>query len=194
MILENKITIGRPRARLKITKGQKFGRLTTLCDVGGDKRGRLWECLCGCGKTVIVSAGNLKGTKSCGCLRRELVSERFSLPKGEANLNYIIRRYKVNAKSRNIEFLLTRKQFIKLIQKNCWYCGIKPCVSADHLDCNGKFAHNGIDRVDNEKGYTVDNCVTCCGTCNRMKNTHTQRDFLAKIELIHNHMLKVQNA
>lgn len=165
-----------------------------LYDTGGDKRGRLWECLCDCGKSVIVPAASLKSkvTKSCGCLHKELVSKRFSLPEGEANLNYIINRYKHNARDRNLEFVLTRKQFIEIIKQDCRYCGIRPCVSTDHLSCNGKFAHNGIDRVNNEKGYTIDNCVACCGTCNRMKNVHTQQNFLAKIALIYNHILYVK--
>lgn len=52
-------------------------RLTVL-----EQRGTVCTCLCTCGKTVTrdwqsVRAGK---TKSCGCLRRELVSERSSKP------------------------------------------------------------------------------------------------------------------
>lgn len=29
--------------------------------------------------------------------------------------------------------------------------------------------YNGVDRVDNEKGYTKENCVPSCGSCNFKK-------------------------
>jgi hypothetical protein len=34
--------------------------------------------------------------------------------------------------------------------------------------------YNGIDRVDNEKGYLVENCVPCCFTCNSLKKSVTK--------------------
>jgi len=89
--------------------------------------------------------------------------------------------------------LLSKEQFRKLTQQNCFYCDIKPHSSSNHKKCNGKFIYNGIDRVDNTKGYTIDNCVTCCGTCNWMKRTYTQQEFLLKIKLIYDNMLKGKN-
>lgn len=51
-------------------------------------------------------------------------------------------------------------------QVPCYYCGyeIKTC---------------GIDRVDNAKGYDLDNLKTCCRWCNAMKSNMSQRDFIA---------------
>lgn len=192
-------------ARLNI-EGQRFGRLVALHDVGRSKgkcKSRLWECLCDCGKFTVVATGCLRSrkTKSCGCLHSELASSRakkllvgpIKLPVGEGNLNNIIRDYKRKAKNRNREFSLTKEQFRKLTKQKCFYCGAEPCAILSSKKSNGKYVYNGIDRVDNEKGYTVDNCVACCGTCNRMKNIHTQQDFLAKIKLIYDHMLKGRN-
>lgn len=185
--------------------GQKFGRLTALHDVGGNEQGRLWECLCECGKFTTVHAKRLKNghTNSCGCLRSEngkkhakknLIAGSNKLPVEKANLNSVIAKYRHTAKERNLEFLLTGEQFQKLISSDCFYCGVEPCNIANGQRTNGKFIYNGIDRVDNKKGYVIGNCVTCCSICNRMKNAHTQQEFLTKIELIHNHILKVQNA
>lgn len=57
-------------------QGQKFGRLTVLCDSGSrDSSGSvLWMCQCECGNTALCSTHDLNrgGTKSCGCLQREL--------------------------------------------------------------------------------------------------------------------------
>lgn len=46
-----------------------FGRLTVI-EFSGDG----WLCLCSCGKTTVVRACNLKtNTRSCGCLKREML-------------------------------------------------------------------------------------------------------------------------
>lgn len=55
--------------------GQKFGRLTVLCesDKKSNDRKAMWECLCECGNRKVTSSQNLrKGlTKSCGCIKSE---------------------------------------------------------------------------------------------------------------------------
>ena len=64
--------------------------------------------------------------------------------------------YKKNAKRRNIDFNLTKEDFYFLTQQKCHYCGdIKE--------------YNGIDRIDSNKGYELNNCVPCCEICNKMK-------------------------
>jgi hypothetical protein len=59
--------------------GQTFGRLLVLerSFHKASKRAR-WLCKCNCGNTLIVRSGELRsgGTKSCGCLREELVYNR----------------------------------------------------------------------------------------------------------------------
>jgi hypothetical protein len=81
--------------------------------------------------------------------------------------------YKNNAKSRELKFELTKEQFHSLVSTSCHYCGT--CQE------NG----NGIDRVDNSKGYTMDNVVSCCSLCNiRIKqewNWEVVLDHLRKI-------------
>jgi len=56
---------------------QTFGRLVALYPTRV-KRGIHWYCQCACGKHTTVGGGHLrKGrTRSCGCLQKELVSER----------------------------------------------------------------------------------------------------------------------
>jgi hypothetical protein len=58
--------------------GQIFSRLTVIEFAGRNKqRHSLWTCRCECGVTKIVSAQHLRdGTKSCGCLFRELTASR----------------------------------------------------------------------------------------------------------------------
>lgn len=65
--------------------GQKFGRLTVIRRVEnkiqpGGAHKIMYECLCDCGTTKIVTASNLKRgtTRSCGCLSREMTSKKSS--------------------------------------------------------------------------------------------------------------------
>lgn len=56
--------------------GKKFGRLSVI-DFCKKNNTFLWKCKCDCGNETLVSATSLySGTsKSCGCLKKELLSE-----------------------------------------------------------------------------------------------------------------------
>ena len=69
--------------RLDDLAGQRFGRLTVkyrTADYQQANGNRLpvWHCICDCGNELDVRSPNLRygDTKSCGCLSRELASER----------------------------------------------------------------------------------------------------------------------
>jgi len=58
--------------------GHVYGRLEVISKKGKTNNGNyLWKCLCECGKTSIVSGGNLRNghTRSCGCLNSEVASK-----------------------------------------------------------------------------------------------------------------------
>ena len=54
---------------------------------------------------------------------------------------------------------------------------------------NGDYTYNGIDRVDNTRGYTLDNVVPCCFKCNRAKDTMTKEEFLEWVGRVATHSL-----
>jgi len=63
--------------------GKQFGRLVVIRQVDSKlspsgQIKRRWKCKCNCGNVVVVQQSNLRGghTRSCGCLRREVVSLR----------------------------------------------------------------------------------------------------------------------
>jgi hypothetical protein len=66
-------------------KGEKFGRLLVVDEAESRYYGKqkivMWNCICDCGKTVVVRSGALRNgnTKSCGCLNHEINSERLSM-------------------------------------------------------------------------------------------------------------------
>lgn len=80
------------------------------------------------------------------------------------------KRYAFGAYKRSLEFELTSDDVDSLITKDCDYCGISPA--------------KGIDRVDNAVGYTLENCVPCCKTCNVMKMTLSVSDFINHVRRI----------
>jgi 5-methylcytosine-specific restriction endonuclease McrA len=77
-------------------------------------------------------------------------------------------RMRDGAKRRGIEFLLTEEQAVEMIKKPCTYCG-KPKSS-------------GIDRIDSNGIYTIENCEPCCWTCNSRKGTKSKEVFLQEIK------------
>jgi hypothetical protein len=79
---------------------------------------------------------------------------------------------------------LTFDEFKILSQGNCFYCGREPHI----LTHVGRSYRNTIDRVDNNLHYDIDNCVTACWICNKMKHTHTQTEFLTQIKCIFNNL------
>lgn len=57
--------------------GKRYGRLTVICLDHSSRSSTFWSCRCDCGKNVSVRGSLLKNgtTKSCGCLRKELMRE-----------------------------------------------------------------------------------------------------------------------
>lgn len=136
----------------------KFGKVTAIERSCGNRK---WLCICECGKKYHYSAQQLQQGKipPCG-------TKRFVMPPEQA----IFRTYKRGAKSRKYTFNITQEQLSKLIVSNCHYCNAKPS-NKKYIKDNSQFPYNGIDRVDNDRGYEQDNCVPCCATCNRTKNS-----------------------
>ncbi|MCK4252148.1 hypothetical protein KAX97_11920 [candidate division WOR-3 bacterium] len=164
--------------------GLRFGLLKVIKLAPICKGNTQWLCKCDCGNFSIVTSQSLRSgrTKSCGCFKRE----RQKIGKGEAAFNQLFNGYKCHSKryKRGFSFLLTKKEFKKLTKQNCFYCGQKPSQSAKTRSNNGGYIYNGIDRLNNNKGYEIDNCVTCCKNCNLMKKTLSQEEFLNHINKI----------
>jgi hypothetical protein len=59
--------------------GMKFGRWTVLRRAISIKGQTMWLCRCECGNENIINGGDLRrgNSKSCGCLGKEIVGNRF---------------------------------------------------------------------------------------------------------------------
>lgn len=79
---------------------------------------------------------------------------------------------KSSAGNRNLQWGIPQALGLDLITDACFYCGASPGPV------------NGIDRVDNSRGYTEDNVVSCCFRCNEWKRAHKVDDFLGHCQRI----------
>ena len=184
--------------RLKNEVGNQHGRLTVLGRAGLTKRGAAtWLCKCACGQEVVVVGTRLRSgsTQSCGCFRSERIREtnklvpRHILPTGEAAFNELFHRMRYSAKRRGHIWDLSNPQVKRITAQACYYCGVEPAQQRSRKDLNGAYMYNGLDRVDNEKGYTLENVVPCCGNCNFAKRTMRQDEFLAWISQVYTHSI-----
>jgi len=96
---------------------------------------------------------------------------------GKAAANAVVNAYKQRARRKNIKWKLTKKQALSLFVNNCMICKTSPSNTMNTLRNSGTFKYNGIDRVDSNKDYTIDNVQTMCFICNRAKGDLTQNEF-----------------
>lgn len=108
-------------------------------------------------------------------LHERLIPEIFNNYKGCDYSNY-----KNRASKKNIKFELSEIEFKDICNKCCIYCGKK----------NTEIHHNGIDRVDQNEGYIMNNCVCSCGDCNYMKKNYNKITFINKMFYIYLHNIE----
>jgi hypothetical protein len=137
------------------------------------------------------------GVQSCGCLVPEATRAYHHSTKGDqVGYNKWYYNYKIKAKERNIEFNVTLEEMKAVGTRDCYYCGAAPVASKtggsgyriqalkrgsfnDSYYQNLCVSVNGIDRVDNGKGYEPGNIVACCKQCNIAKRDHSVDEFLS---------------
>lgn len=186
--------------------GRVYGRLTIesfskyiVRTYDKSRKSAFWSCKCSCGNTVVRPAKTLiaEQSLSCGCLRKERISESNMGKPGESGFNILFHGYKYSARVRKLSFKLSKKYFKIITQQNCHYCGKAPnTFSTSHKNngCtlkaieNSKYCYNGVDRKNNNRGYTKENSVTCCSKCNYLKGTYGYEEFLLLIKNISNHL------
>lgn len=174
--------------------GHKYGRLTVKSFNKTYKNRRYWNCTCACGKITVCSTNDLRSnnTKSCGCLNKELTRKRSRKEKGHGGFTRLYNRYKSSAKQKNHTFELTKDNFKKLTKQNCHYCGKEPCQEitvigkrvTEEGKLHSKYVYNGVDRKNNDYGYTKINSIPCCSVCNYLKLNKNYCEFVEHIHKI----------
>lgn len=169
--------------------GGNYTNLVVLKLVGyipeGNRKIQVYECQCSCGNNCLVRKKDLKSgrQKSCGCLKVETtrkIGKNNLLSEHKSSKNTLYNSYYQRARIKGLVFKINKEQFIHLTSKVCHYCGVNPYKDAANFnkDIKSHYFYNGLDRVDNTKGYEENNIVTCCEICNKAKRDLSQEDFL----------------
>lgn len=166
--------------------GQRFGRLIVVSSAEKSSTGRAhWNCMCDCGNTKTTSRGELRSGScmSCGCLRKDMLSEmRFK--HGESKSKEYCTWSHVRQKCSNPN----NPKFYRYGAR-----GIKVCERWDTAEGGYKnfLADMGkapspeytIERVDNDGNYCPENCIWATRNVQAM-NTHRSLKFEWKGKLM----------
>ena len=140
--------------------GERYGKLVVIArsPVNNKQNKPLWVCKCDCGKYTTTTRRRLINgqTKSCGCYRRELSKEQHTTHGMKRTRLY---RIWTGIKDRCLN--PNSKYWNKYGGR-----GITVCEdwSSDFVKFHDWSLANGyqddltIDRIDNDKGYSPDNC------------------------------------
>lgn len=141
--------------------GKRFGRLVAVELSKRTSDGYYWRCQCDCGNEIEVYASSLhKGlTKSCGCLIKDVLSER-----NKKNAKHGMSRSRLYRTYYGMKHRCYDPKDSHY--KNYGAKGITICnewlesfkAFQDWALANGYTDELTIDRIDNSKGYSPSNC------------------------------------
>lgn len=174
--------------------GQKFGNLTVIKRTGvmnfkSGQRHSVWLFRCDCGKLLESRLNSVKRRvhKCCGKCSKKFTKTVLSY--GESSLKALYDSYIRRAKYANLEFSIDISHFKEITSMNCHYCGIEPLQKKfANKSSYGHYLYNGLDRVNSDIGYTLDNIVPCCKQCNFSKRTHTYEEFYSWVKRVYDHL------
>jgi hypothetical protein len=149
--------------------------------IGGDTNKMFFECNCGREFSLSLEYDVYNAEQiRCTTCKRKLAPDI-----GE---RYVYKRVKSDARKAGRVFHLPFDWFKHAIHAPCHYCG-----STDKNEMNvlsrrpgeflvQNFRYNGLDRLNNDIGYEIQNCVPCCFICNRAKQSMPYSEFIEWID------------
>lgn len=149
--------------RLEDLSGKRFGRLLVVERAANTGVTTRWRCKCDCGNECVVTAQNLKRghTISCGCYREE-VRPRQSFKHGYRHS----RIYGVYGKLKSRCCNPNNSSYYRYGGRGITICD--EWLNNPESFCEWAYAHGyredaeygecTIERIDNNKGYSPDNC------------------------------------
>lgn len=162
---------------LKNLVGRNFGRWRVMCRAKNKNGQTAWLCRCECGRKKVVLRSNLqqrfsRGCRTCGNSKR--------LPNFRWLYNVVVRNNR-----RFAQRVMSFEQFLTFTRiATCVYCG----ALLRWVPISGQKNSHGynLDRKNSKRGYTKENCVPCCGRCNRIKCEHlTYKEMIVVARVLH---------
>lgn len=139
--------------------GMRFGHLTVIREVGREHKEIVWECKCDCGNIVHRKSYEIRHKlTNCGCMTKDILREKNSR---HGLYGTRIHRTYTNMKTRcyNPHYYLFKNyggKGITICDEWLGENGLKNF--ADWSMKNGYSDKLSIDRIDNSKGYSPENC------------------------------------
>ena len=158
------------KRNMKDITGNRYGRLVVIKHDDDSPIGiAKWICQCDCGNVVSVKTGALKSgnTKSCGCLHRENFGEMSRKMKaGTKHGGSHKRIYGVWKCIKRRTTDPNYKQYKDYAGRGITICdewrddfaAFRDWAYANGYDENAPRGKCTIDRIDNDKGYSPENC------------------------------------
>ena len=169
--------------------GERFNMLTVVSFSHSEKKDGWWNVRCDCGVEKKISSGNMrhKNNVSCGCHRNKK-GETHNAFRGVGRLgNSVFNRFKIHAKKRHILFDLTIEDAWNIFEKQngeCALSGIKLELPTDYRYNWFTRSNASIDRIDSNKGYSLDNVQWVTKKINMMKQANSQSEFIEMCKLV----------
>ena len=160
------------RAKKIDLTGHRFGRLVVIRECGRKNRNVAWLCKCDCGNELIVRGDSLRGWRalSCGCLQHERATTHgcsrkpwykvyYSMMERCGHWECTSEHHRRNYRDRGITvcelWRNSPRDFGDWLLEHGWRKGLQ------------------VDRIDNDQGYSPENCrvVTPKENANNKRNT-----------------------
>lgn len=145
-------------AKAKDLTGQRFGKLTALCQ--GDRIRNLiaWKCLCDCGNSKLVVSQHLTNhsVRSCGCLKTEQLKSGIRQTKhGMQKTPTYTSWQSMKTRCSNPNF----KHYHRYGGRGISYPSEWEVFDNFYKDMGVRPEGTTLERLDNDKGYSKENCV-----------------------------------
>ena len=153
--VSNMANINIPSNRRRDLSGQKFGRLTAV-ELSGSRNGKsLWLCQCECGNSKITMAESLLSgaCQSCGCLRKQMSSQRRTTHGLSQSPEYNIWQ---NMHRRCGD--VSHRAYWRYGGRGISVCSRWGSFQSFYDDMGPRPDSLTLERIDNNKGYSPDNC------------------------------------